>query len=95
VFGMVMGTQGGRTKFCRFVFLWDNHSIDEHYVKRDWEPRKTYEPGKGNVQHILLVNPMTISLPPSHIELGLIKCLVTALLALLSWDKFKRIPIHK
>jgi hypothetical protein len=35
VTGMVMRTQGGRTKFCHFAFLWDNHSIDKHYGKRD------------------------------------------------------------
>jgi hypothetical protein len=76
--GMLMGMQGGFTNFCRFLCLWACHSTEEHYIKRDWEPRKTYESGKGGVQHIPLANPMKISLLPFHTELGLIKCLVKA-----------------
>jgi hypothetical protein len=75
---MLVGMQGGLTKFCRFSCLWDSHSTAEHYIKRDWEPRKTYEPGKGSVQHIPFVNPMKIFLPPLYINLGLIKRLVKA-----------------
>ncbi|GFG39905.1 hypothetical protein Cfor_09074 [Coptotermes formosanus] len=49
VTGTLMGMQGGFTKFCCFLCLWDSRSTAEHYIKRDWEPRKTYEPGKDTV----------------------------------------------
>jgi hypothetical protein len=63
VLGVLMGKQGGFTEFCCFC-LWDSRSTAKHYIKRDWEPRKTYEPGKDSVQHIPLVNPLKIFLPP-------------------------------
>jgi hypothetical protein len=37
------------------------------------------EQGKDSVQNIPLVNPMKIFLPPRHIKLELIKCLVKAM----------------
>jgi hypothetical protein len=76
---MLMGMQGGFTKFCLFLCLWDSHSTAEHYIKHDWEPRKTYKPGKGRVQHIPVINLMKIFLPPLHIKPWLIKCLVKAM----------------
>ena len=79
VTGMLMGMQGRFTKFCCCLCIWGGHSTAEHYIKRDWEPRKTCEPGKDSVQHIPLVNPMKIFLPPLHMKLGLIKCLVKAM----------------
>ena len=75
---MLERMQGG-LKFCSFSCLWDSHSTAEHYIKRDWEPRKTYEQGKGSVQHIPFVNPMKIFLPALYINLGLIKRLVKAM----------------
>jgi hypothetical protein len=78
VIGMWTGMQGGFTKFCCFLYLWDSHSTAEHYIKHDWETRKTSEPGKDSGQPIPLVNPMEIFLLPLHIKLGLIKCLVKA-----------------
>jgi hypothetical protein len=76
VIGMLMGMQAGFTKLCCFLCLWDSRSIAEHYIKHDWEPRKTYEPGKASVQHTPVINPMKIFLPPLHTKHKLIKCLV-------------------
>jgi hypothetical protein len=49
VTGKLMGMQGGFMKFCCLLCLWDSYSAAEHYIKHDWEPRKTYEPAKGSV----------------------------------------------
>jgi hypothetical protein len=68
VIGMLTGAQGGFTKFCCFLCLWDSRSTAEHYVKRDWETRKTYESGKDSVQHIHLVKPMNIFLAPLRVN---------------------------
>jgi hypothetical protein len=71
----VVALQGGFTKFCFCLCLWDSRCTAESYIKRDREPRKTYEQVKDSVQHI----PMKIFLPPLHIKPGLIKCLVKAM----------------
>jgi hypothetical protein len=65
VTGMVMGRQGGFAKFRCFLCPWDSISRAEHYIKRKWERRKTYEPEKHSVQHIPLINLTKIFLPLS------------------------------
>ncbi|GFG35895.1 hypothetical protein Cfor_05254 [Coptotermes formosanus] len=79
VTGMLMGMQGGFTRFCCFLCLWDSRSTAEHHITHDWEPRNTYKPGKDSAQPIPLVNPMKIFLPPLPIKLRLIRCLVKAM----------------
>lgn len=76
---MLMGMQEGFTKFCFFLSLWDSRCTAKYYIKHDWEPRKIYEPGTVSVQHIPLVNPIKIFLPPLHIKLKLTECLVKAM----------------
>ena len=88
---MLVGMQGGLTKFCCFSCLSDSHSTAEHYIRRDWEPKKTYEPGKDSVQHILFVNPMKIFLSPLYINLGLIKRLVKAMANTIQNDSSTRV----
>jgi len=41
VTGVLIGVQGGFTKFCCFLLLCDSRSTTEHFIKRDWEPGKT------------------------------------------------------
>jgi len=41
VTGILIGVQGGFTKFCCLLCLCDSRSTVEHYIKRDWEPGKT------------------------------------------------------
>lgn len=79
VIGMLMGMQGGFTKFCCFLCLWDSRAVNDHYVKRDWNLRDEYVPGCSSVQHDPLVDPHKIFLPPLHIKLGLMKNFVKAM----------------
>ena len=79
VIGMLMGMQMGFTKFCCFLCLWDSRAVTEHYVKRDWDQRNEYEPGRNSVENIPLVDPQKIFLPPLHIKLGLMKNFVKAM----------------
>lgn len=76
VIGMLMGMQAGFTKFCCFLCLWDSRNTDQHYIKHDWELRKMYVPGDRSVKYQPLVNAKKVFLPPLHIKLGLIKCIV-------------------
>lgn len=79
VIGMLMGMQGGFTKYCCFLCLWDSRATDDHYIVHDWPPRITYEPGKSSVQSKPLVDCNKIFLPPLHIKLGLMKNFVKAM----------------
>lgn len=73
VIGMLMGMQGGFTKYCCFLCLWDSRAKAAHYVKREWEARSTYTPGTSSVKFLPLVESQKIYLPPLHIKLGLMK----------------------
>lgn len=75
----MLGLQGGYTKYPCFICLWDSRADKIHYVKRNWEPRPTLQPGSHNVLSHALVNPQKILLPPLHIKLGLMKNFVKAL----------------
>jgi hypothetical protein len=40
VTGILIGVYGDFTKFCCFLCLCDSRPTAEHFVKRDWEPRR-------------------------------------------------------
>lgn len=79
VIALVLGLQGGYTKYPCFMCLWDSRADKQHYVQRDWPTRPNLEPGSHNVLSQALVNPEKILLPPLHIKLGLMKNFVKAL----------------
>uniref|UniRef100_UPI00358FBB52 uncharacterized protein n=1 Tax=Myxine glutinosa TaxID=7769 RepID=UPI00358FBB52 len=79
VVSMVLGLQGGYTKYPCFLCLWDSRADKQHYVQRNWPERSGLEPGSHNVVSHALVNPQKILLPPLHIKLGLMKNFVKAL----------------
>ena len=71
--------QGGFTKHCCFLCLWDSHATSEHYKKKIWPRIINYIPGKCNISCIPLVDKDKILLPPLHIKIDLIKIFVKAL----------------
>jgi len=77
--GILLGMQGGFTKHCCFLCLWDSRATSEHYKKKIWPRRINYIPGKCNISYIPLVDKDKILLPPLHIKIGLIKIFVKAL----------------
>ncbi|KAL4719083.1 hypothetical protein ACJJTC_002119 [Scirpophaga incertulas] len=70
---ILMGLQGGFTKYCCFLCLWDSRDQKQHFVKQSWPLRKSYTPGEQNVFNDPLVDPKNELLLPLHIKLGLIK----------------------
>lgn len=76
---IILGQQGGFTKFPCFICKWDSRARELHYVKKNWELRIDFEPGRENVLNKNLVDPSKILLPPLHIKLGLMKQFVKAL----------------
>lgn len=79
VVGIILGLQGGYTKYCCFLCEWDSRARSEHYIKKDWPMRTNFIPGQRNVSENPLVEPNNIILPPLHIKLGLIKNFVKAM----------------
>lgn len=79
VVGLILGLQGGYTKYPCFLCLWDSRADDQHYVRQEWPARQGLEPGSHNVLSHPLVEPSKILLPPLHIKLGLMNNFVKAL----------------
>jgi len=77
--GLLLGLQGGFTKYCCFFCLWNNRSTDKNYRKKRWPERNKFIPGKQNVTNTPLVLQNRVILPPLHIKLGLMKNFVKAL----------------
>ncbi|XP_067618040.1 uncharacterized protein [Eurosta solidaginis] len=79
VVAIILGLQGGFTKYCCFLCLWGSHARETHYIQENWPPRAEYEPGAFNIANPPLVNPERVILPALHIKLGLMKNFVKAL----------------
>lgn len=79
VIGLLLGLQGGFTKYCCFLCLWDSRATASHYKVKEWPQRDQFIPGQANVKNIPLVDPKKVLLPPLHIKLGLMKNFVKAL----------------
>lgn len=79
VIAILTGLQGGYTKYCCFLCLWDSRARKDHYCTKNWPSRDVRIPGKSNVTNVPLVSNEKIVLPPLHIKLGLIKQFVKAM----------------
>ena len=79
VLSILLGQQGGNTKYPCFLCLWDSRAKQDQWIKRKWPSRKVFILGEKNIKNIPLVNREKILLPPLHIKLGLIKQFVKAL----------------
>ena len=71
--------QMGYTKHQCFLCHWDSRDDIHHYQRKEWPKRTEFIPGRFNVQHVPLVDPQKIYLPPLHIKLGLFKNFVKAM----------------
>lgn len=79
VVAILLGMQGGYTKFMCFLCLWDSRARDQHYKKKIWPKRNEFVPGKANILNAPLVDPKNVILPPLHIKLGLMKNFVKSM----------------
>lgn len=57
VISMILGRQGGYTKFPCFICEWDSRDKTQHWVKREWPKRQNLEPGTKNVIRNSLIEP--------------------------------------
>ena len=58
---LVLGLQGGYTKYPCFLCMWDSRADEQHYIKCDWPERQALQPGSYNLLSQPLVNPSTTS----------------------------------
>ena len=72
---MLLGQQGGYTKYLCFLCLWGSRAKKDHWVKQYWSKRTEFVVG----EYEPLVKPETVLLPPLHIKPGLMKQFVKAL----------------
>lgn len=79
ILSMLLGQQGGYTKFPCFLCEWDSRARGEHWTRREWPSRQELIVGSKNVIRKPLVSRDKILLPPLHIKLGLMKQFVKAL----------------
>lgn len=79
VVAMLCGLQGGYTKYCCFLCLWDSRAREDHYKRKEWPKREHSVLGENNIKYMPLVQTKDIILPPLHIKLGLFKNFVKAL----------------
>ena len=79
VVGLVLGLQGGYTKYPYFLCLWNNRVDDQHYVRQERPLRQGLKPASHSVQSHPLVEPNKILLPPLHIKLGVMRNFMKAM----------------
>jgi hypothetical protein len=79
VIAILLGLQGGFTKYCCFLCLWDSRAVQLHYNVKHRQRRDSFVPGEYNVKFEALVDPKFLILPPLHLKLGLITQFVKAL----------------
>jgi len=76
---VILGQQFGYTKYPCFLCLWDSRDRMNHYKRKIWTQRTSFEVNSMNVIREPLVNSNRVLLPPLHIKLGLMKQFVKAL----------------
>lgn len=76
---LILGLQGGYTKYPCFLCLWDSRADGQHYEQEEWPLRQNFRPGFHNVKYQPLVDPSKILLPPLHIKLGLMRSFIKSL----------------
>lgn len=79
VISMLLGQQGGYTKYPCFLCEWDSRNKAQHWIQKEWTRRSGFEIGIKNVVRENLVDPNNVLLPPLHIKLGVMKQFVKAL----------------
>ena len=79
VVALILGLQGGYTKYPCFLCLWDSRADASHFTQKDWPPRQEFLPGTQNVKAQPLVDPSKVLFPPLHIKLGCMKNFTKAL----------------
>ena len=71
--GILLGQQGGNTKFPCFPSECGIKARDIHWTTKDWPRWEDLIPGSKNVVHASLVDKQKMLSPPLHIQPGIMK----------------------
>ena len=55
VLSILLGQQGGNTKYPCFLCLWDSRAKQDHWIKKEWPSREVFILGEKNIKNIPLV----------------------------------------
>lgn len=70
---IILGQQGGYTKYPCFLCEWDSRADNDHWTDKAWPSRTNLQQGDLNVTKDPLIDPYKVILPPLHIKLGIMK----------------------
>ena len=73
ILSILLGQQGGYSKYPCFLCLWDNRAKNEHWIREQWPKRNEFTVGEKNIFNKNLVSPDKVLLPPLYIKLRLMK----------------------
>ena len=66
VLSILLGQQGGNTKYPCFLCLWDSRAKQDHWIKREWPSREVFILGEKNIKNIPLVKRKNIIATTAH-----------------------------
>lgn len=73
VIAILMGLQGGYTKYCCFLCEWDSRARTEHYKIKTWSARQNFIPEQKNIKYEPLVNSNKIYLTSASYKIRIDK----------------------
>ena len=76
---ILLELQTGYTKYCCFLCYWKSKARDKHHTVKVWSECNSFEPGQRNVVEDPLVDNKNVILPPLHINVGIVKNFLTAI----------------
>ena len=76
---VLLGQQGGYTKYPCFLCLWDSRAKTKHSEQEQWPERKKLTAGEKIILNQALVDPSKVIPQPLHIKLGLMTQYVKSL----------------
>lgn len=79
VVGLLIGLKKGYPTNQCFMCLWEGRDNASNYCGMKCAPRITYQIGKQSIDHMPLVDPQKVILPPLHLKLGLVRNFTVAM----------------
>lgn len=79
IVGLLIGVKRGFPTHQCFLCKWEGRKRDKHYTNYKWKSRIEYKLGIDSIEHLPLVQPSKIILPPLHIKLGIVANFIKAL----------------
>lgn len=73
VVGLLIGLKRGYPTNQCFICQWEGRDNASNYAGLRCAPRLSYQIGKQSIDHLPIINPQNVILPPLHLKLGLVR----------------------